>query len=80
MKYPVEIAALVAAPILVACCVAPAFMAGLAATSLGWVAGFSALELMGLALVTVVLVLALMRFGKAVNAKSRHLDEGINNE
>ncbi len=58
MKFPFEIAALVVSLVLVACCVAPAFMAGFAATSLGWVAGFNALEIKGVALETTVLVFA----------------------
>ena len=80
MKFPFKITALVVAPVLVACCVAPAFVAGLAATSLGWVAGFSALEITGGALGTTVLVFALLRLGKTTKAIPLDLDERMNNE
>ncbi len=80
MKLPDNIAAWVAAPVLVACCVAPAFMAGMALTSLGWFAGFSALELAVIAFGSLMLVFAFLRLRKVAKSNRPNLNERLNNE
>ena len=45
MKFSFDVAVLALVPIPVACCAAPAFMAGLASSMLAWVAGLNGWEM-----------------------------------
>lgn len=80
MKLPFDIAALLAVPVLAACCIAPTFFAGLAASSLGWLAGFTILEIAGVALGATVLAMAAMRLWKARTSPRTQSKERIVNE
>lgn len=53
------IAAVIAIPIMIACCAAPVFTLGLATAAVGWISGIGLMEIMGLLLITAAIAFGL---------------------
>ncbi len=56
------IAAIVAIPILIACCAAPVFAIGLVSATIGWFSGIGSMEMIGLLGITATAVFSAARF------------------
>ena len=63
------IAALVAIPIMIACCAAPVFTLGLVTTIFGWFSGLGLIEIVGLLGIIAAAVLGFSRFKEAKKKK-----------